>query len=271
MSLLFQRPDHAGHHRLGELRVELVVAAGLAVQHRGLAARVVGQREGELGRGVVDVDVLAAGDHGGGAPARHAQVLRDGGGEAARVGEDRDRARPQRVAGLVAAERAADAHLVPRVGHAQAVGAEDVDAVLLAHGADLARVVHRDLLGDDEDLAQLRIHADQLGHAVARGRGRQVHHAAVEAVAGRQPFAHVVVDRDVADGRLEHRAALAGRGAEHHVAARIGVAHRRDLARFAAQDVEHADAVLARGDLRERADADVVLEVADALSLPVVA
>ena len=32
------------------------------------------------------------------APARHAQVLRDGGGEAARVGEDRDRALPQRIA-----------------------------------------------------------------------------------------------------------------------------------------------------------------------------
>ena len=34
--------------------------------------------------------------------------------------------------------------------------------------ADLARIVHRDLLGDDEDLAQLGVDADQLGHAVAR-------------------------------------------------------------------------------------------------------
>ena len=60
--LALPAPDHAGDHRLGELRVELVVAARLAVQHRGLAARVVGEREGELGRRVVDVDVLAAGD-----------------------------------------------------------------------------------------------------------------------------------------------------------------------------------------------------------------
>ncbi len=53
----------------------------------------------------------------------------------------------------------------------EAVGAEDVDAVLLAHGADLARVVHRDLLGDDEDLLEVRVDADQLGHAVARAEG----------------------------------------------------------------------------------------------------
>ena len=43
------------------------------------------------------------------------------------------------------------------------------------------------------------------------------------------------------------------------------MADRRDVARLAAEDVEHADAIFARGDLRERADADEVLEVADAL------
>ena len=54
----------------------------------------------------------------------------------------------------------------------------------LAHGADLARIVDRDLLGDDDDLLEVGIDPDQLGHAVAHGRGRQVDHAGVEAVAG---------------------------------------------------------------------------------------
>jgi hypothetical protein len=39
---------------------------------------------------------------------------------------------------------------------------------LLAHRADLTRIVDRDLLGDDEDLAQVGVDADQLGHAVTR-------------------------------------------------------------------------------------------------------
>ena len=76
----------------------------------------------------------------------------------------------QRLARTVAAERAADADLVPGVRHAEAVAAEDVDAVLLPHRADLARVVHRHLLGDDEDLLEFGIDPDQLGHAVARAR-----------------------------------------------------------------------------------------------------
>ena len=52
----------------------------------------------------------------------------------------------------------------------EAVGAEDVDAVRLAQRADLARIVHRDLLGDDDDLLELGIDADQLGDAVAHRR-----------------------------------------------------------------------------------------------------
>ena len=60
--LVLPASNHASHDRLGELAVELVVAARLHVEHRRLAARIVGEREGELGRGVVDVDVLAARD-----------------------------------------------------------------------------------------------------------------------------------------------------------------------------------------------------------------
>ena len=129
VSFALPAPDHARHHRLGELGVQFVIAPRLGVEHRRLAARIVGKREGELRRGEVDVDVLAAGDQRGGAPAPHAQICGDGGGETAGVGEDGDRALAQGLRRRVAAERAADAHLVPGVGHAQAVGAEDVDAV----------------------------------------------------------------------------------------------------------------------------------------------
>ena len=51
----------------------------------------------------------------------------------------------ERLVRLIAAERAADAHAVPGVGHAEAIGAEDVDAVGLADRTDLARIMNRDL------------------------------------------------------------------------------------------------------------------------------
>ena len=154
--------------------------------------------------------------------------------------------------GMIAAERAADAHPVPGVRDAEAVGAEDVDAVRLAERADLARIVHRDLLGDDDDLLELGIDADELGDAVAHAGRRQVDDAGVEGEAGVEAFAHVVVDGNVARRRRQHLAAAAGRGAEHDVAAGEGVAHRRHLARFAAENVEHADPV-ARASRRRRA------------------
>ena len=245
----------------------LVVAAGLAVQHRGARAAVVAQRVREVARAVVDVDVLARRHQRRRAPALGRQVLRDRGREAARVREDRDRALQQRLVRVVAAERAADAHAVPRIGHAQAVAADHVDAGALRHRADLARVVHRDLLGDDDDLLQPRVDADQLGDAVAHARGRQVDHAGVERVAGVQALAHVVEHRDVADRRLQHLAAAPRRGAEDDVAAGERVAGRRHLARFAAQDVEHADAVAAGGQVGQRVDAQVVGKAGDALGI----
>ena len=85
-------------------------------------------------------------------PQPAVEILGDGRGEIAGVRVDGDRTLTQRFLRFIAAERAADAHLVPGVGNAQAVGAEDIDAVGLADGADLARVVDRDLLGDDDDL-----------------------------------------------------------------------------------------------------------------------
>ena len=258
-------PDHAGHHRLGEGGIELVETARLSIEDGGLGAGVIGEREGKLGRGVVDVHVLAARDQRGGAPAGHAEIGGDRGGEVAGVREDRDRALAQGLGRTVSAERPADADLVPGVRNAEAVAAEDVDPVLLAQGADLARVVHRQLLGDDEDLLELGIDPDQLGDAVPGAGRRQVDHTTVEAVPRLEALSDIVVDRDIADRRLENLAAAAWRGAEHHVPARVGMAHRCHVARLATQDVEHADPIVARGDLVERADAHVVLEAADAL------
>ena len=152
----------------------------------------------------------------------------------------------------------------PGVGDAQAVAADDVDARALRHRADLARIVHRDLLGHDDDLAQPRVDADQFGHAVAHARGRQVDDAGVERVAGVQPFAHAVEDGDVADRGRQHLAAAARRGAEHDVAAGEHMAGRRDLARLAAQDVEDADTVAAGRHVGQRVDAQVVGESGNA-------
>src|SRR5207302_5828830 len=75
----------------------------------------------------------------------------------------------------------------------------------------------------------------------------------------------VVVDGNSAVRGLQHLPAAARRRPERDVAARIGVPDRRHLARLAAEDVEHADPILARRDLRQGADAYVIFEVADAL------
>ena len=84
-----------------------------------------------------------------------------------------------------------------------------------------------------------------------------------------EPLPDVVVHGDIADPGFEHLTAPARRGSEHHVAARIFMADRGDVARFSAEDVEHADAILARRNLRERADPHVIFEVAYALPVHV--
>ena len=258
-------PDDAGDDRLGPFDAVLVVAAGLGIEHRRRRAVVDGEGAGEVRAGVVDVEVLAARDQRRRSPAGGAEILRDCGGEAARVGEDRDRALDQRLLGVVAAERPADPHPVPAVRHAEAVAADDVDAVRLRHRPDLAGIMDGDLLGDDDDLLQVRIDPHQLRHAVAHARGRQVDDAGVEGVPGVEPLADVVVDRDVADARLQHLPGAARRGAEDDVAAGEGVARRRHLPALAAGDVEHDDLVLGGGDLGQRADAEVVGKPLDAL------
>jgi hypothetical protein len=178
----------------------------------------------------MDIDVLAARDQRRGAPAGHAKIGGHGRGEIAGVRENGDRSLPKRLAWTVATESPADAHFVPGVRHAEAVAAENVDAIHLPHSPDLAGVVHRHLLSDDEDLLEFRIHPDQLSHAVAR-RGRwQIDHAAVELVARLETFQHAVVDRDVTFRRLHGLPAPPGRRAEYDIAAGIAVTDRRDAA-----------------------------------------
>jgi len=129
--------------------------------------------------------------------------------------------------------------------------------------ARISRVVHRELLGNDKDLFEVRIDADQLGDSVPSAGGRQVDDAAIEAVTGIEALTHVVKDRDIADWGLQNLPAAPGRGAEHDVAAGVGVSHRGDFARFAAENIENADPILAGRDLRERADPDIVFEISD--------
>src|SRR4030095_4359656 len=102
-----------------------------------------------------------------------------------------------------------------------------------------------------------------LGDAVARTRGWQVDHAAVEPMSVGQPLAHVVVDGDVGDLGFEHLTAPTRRRPEHDVAAGIFMTDRRHLARLAAEDIEHAYAIFAGGDLREGAEAAQILEVSN--------
>src|SRR5471032_2344342 len=83
----------------------------------------------------------------------------------------------------------------------------------------IARIVHGELLGDDEDLLQLRVDPDQFGHTIARRCRRQVDHAAVEAMAGVDAFKYVVVNRHRAKRRFQHLASFARRRAEHDIAA----------------------------------------------------
>ena len=85
-----------------------------------------------------------------------------------------------------------------RIRHPEAIGAENVDPVGLAERADLARIMHRDLLGDHHDLLELWVHPDELGHAVTHARRRQVDDARIEHEPDIEPFANVVVDGNVA-------------------------------------------------------------------------
>src|SRR5262249_42727602 len=163
----FPTANDAGDDRFAEFDSMLVIAAGLSIEHRGLAADVVVEGVREVPGCIMDVDVLAGRDERGGAPAFGAQILRDRGGEAPGVRENRNRSLEQYFLGIVPAERAADAHPIPGIRDAQAVGAEYVDAVCLAQRPDLARVVHRDFLGNHHDLLEFRVNAHELCNTVA--------------------------------------------------------------------------------------------------------
>ena len=83
------------------------------------------------------------------------------------IREERDRPLEQHFLRVVAAQGSADAHPVPGIRDPETVCAQDIDAIGLAERANLARVMHRDLLRDHHDLAQVRVHPDELGNPVA--------------------------------------------------------------------------------------------------------
>src|SRR6202022_3902249 len=63
----------------------------------------------------------------------------------------------------------------------------------------------------------------------------------------------------------EHLTTATGRRAEHHVAPGKDVAYRRDLPGFAAENVEHADAIVTGGHIGKRGDAEIVGKALDTL------
>ena len=103
--------------------------------------------------------------------------------------------------GVVAAERAADADAIPGIRDAEAVSAENIDAVRLADGTNFARVMHRDFLGDHHDFLQRRIDADQLRHPVAHAGRRQIDDAGIERQTVIETLADIVIDRNFANRR----------------------------------------------------------------------
>ena len=86
----FQRPTTQATTGFSKATVLFVVAARLGVQHRCLGAFVVGHGKGEFGSGVIDVDILAAGDQRRRPPAADGKIVCDRGGEVAGVGIDGD-------------------------------------------------------------------------------------------------------------------------------------------------------------------------------------
>jgi hypothetical protein len=159
--------DYTGHNGLVEFHVALVVTAGLRVEHGGLTTNVVIERMREIAGRVVDVDILSGRNERCRPPSLGSEILGDGGGETAGVGENGDRSPEQHLLRTVATKRTADSHAVPGIRNAKTVRAEYVDAIGLAKRPNLACVVHGDLFRDHDDLLEIWIHADEFGDAIA--------------------------------------------------------------------------------------------------------
>ena len=115
------------------------------------------------------------------------EVLRDRGREAAGVREDRDRAL---AAAISSGWSPPSAPPMRTRFHESATPRQLPPMMSTPLACAIARISRAsctdDLLGDDDDLLQIRVDADQLGHAVAHARRRQVDDAGVEA-RGRRP------------------------------------------------------------------------------------
>ena len=85
--LPFPAANHARDDRLGEIRLELVIAARLDVKYGGFCPCIIGERKSEFGRSVMDINILAAGNGGRGAPPGHTQVRGNRRSEIAGIGK----------------------------------------------------------------------------------------------------------------------------------------------------------------------------------------
>ena len=77
-------------------------------------------------------------------------------------------------------------------------------------------------------------------------------------MAGIEPLAHIVEDRNLSRGRLESLPTAARRSTKDDIAAGKSVANGSYLARLSAQDVQHAYPVITRGNVLERRRAEVI-------------
>src|SRR5262250_492083 len=143
--------------------------------------------------------------------------------------------------------------------------APNMSMPLACPSARISRASCTEIFSDHHNLFQARVDADQLGDPVTHAGGRQVHDTGVELVPVIKPFAHIVVDGNIASRRRQHLAAPTRRSPEDHVPAGKCVADRRHLSRFAAENVEDADPIFAPGDAVERADAEIIGKTLDAL------
>ena len=157
--------------------------------------------------------------------------------------------------------------MVPCVGYSEAVGAEKIDMALLSHRPDFAGVMHRNFLGQDDDLLDVLVDAHQFERSVAHRRRRQMDHADIEVVAVVETFADIIIDGYWADGGFKHFAAPPGRGAEHDVAPRIGMADGSHGAQLVAKNIQNADIVFARGNVCQRSYAHEILKLLESMMI----
>src|SRR5206468_1791774 len=86
-------------------------------------------------------------------------------------------------------------------------------------------------------------------------------------MAGIEPLTHIVEDRDLPGGCFQGLPAATRRSAKGDITPGKSMTNRSHLARFSAQDVQHAYPIIARSDILERRRAEVIGQARGSLAL----